>query len=321
MNVASAEADVRLRRAFAAAALAGIALTLVVISASAFIRHSQAGLSCHDWPACYARVNGGATYSPPLRGVELARVAHRLAVTGIIVAVLSLLLLVWTRGADWRRERRFAIAALLIVGALGVLGVATPGARLPVIVLSNLLGGFLLLAVLTATFSTVASPASAIDERMRLLASAALVLVFVQVASGGMIGAQFAALACPSLADCGVWSWQDFLDGGSWNPLRLPVEANRHVITPVGAAGLHILHRASSTGVVVLCLVVAAMLRKVRPQLAVAIAGLAAVEACAGIAAVMSGPGLAIVVAHNAGAALVVVTLAAAAVPGRCTAS
>ena len=43
-------------RRYAIAALVAVALTFVVVVASAFLRHSQAGLGCTDWPACYARV-------------------------------------------------------------------------------------------------------------------------------------------------------------------------------------------------------------------------------------------------------------------------
>ena len=174
-------------------ALAAAALTFVVIVASAFMRHTQAGLSCGDWPACYARVVTSDADAAPDTGVRVARIAHRLAASGVLALVIGMLLVAWTQTPPWKREGILALAALVIAGALAVLGIATPGARLPAITLGNLLGGYALLAVLAAA----AAPASAASRGARNLARLALAFAFVQAALGGMIGAQFASLACP----------------------------------------------------------------------------------------------------------------------------
>ena len=38
--------------------LAALVLVLVIITTSAYIRLSQTGLGCADWPACYGRAAG-----------------------------------------------------------------------------------------------------------------------------------------------------------------------------------------------------------------------------------------------------------------------
>ena len=68
----------RVHKWFVRLAVASAALMFVVIVASAYLRHWQAGLACPDWPACYGRVDVEAVAAPPLP-VRAARLAHRLA--------------------------------------------------------------------------------------------------------------------------------------------------------------------------------------------------------------------------------------------------
>jgi len=304
-------AAARLRALFTRMALAAAALTFVVIVASAFMRHTQAGLSCAEWPACYAKLDVPGADTVPSAGVRLVRIAHRLAATGVLALVIGLLLIAWTQKPAWKRAGRLALAALVIAGALAVLGIATPGARLPAVTLGNLLGGYAMLAVLAATYAAMAPAPSAADNA-RTLATVALMLVFVQAALGTMIGAQFASLACPALAACGGWSWQEFVAAGGWNPLRPPAVAGGHAVAPAGAAALHVAHRAAGLVVAGLALFVATALRTARPRLALALAALIAVEAGLGLGAVSPQPPLPVVVAHNACAALLVALLACA---------
>ena len=313
MTAAAAGPAARLRALFVRMALTAAALTFVVIVASAFMRHAQAGLSCGDWPACYARIAAPLAFAPPAAGVQLARIAHRLAATGVLALVIALLLVARTRRPAWRREGRLALVALLVVVALAGLGIATPGARLPAVTLGNLLGGYALLAALAATAAAAAAAGTASGparDSGRTPALIALAAVFVQAALGGMIGAQFASLACPALADCGAWSWRAFADGGAWNPLRTPALIDGHLAAPAGAAGLHLLHRLNGLVVAALVLVTAALVWRSRRGLAWTLSGLLVAAAVSGVAAVSPQPALTIVVAHNACAALLVAVLA-----------
>ena len=302
----------RARRTFALVALAAAALTLVVIVASAYMRHAQAGLSCPAWPECYARVASGPGDEARASGVPTARIAHRLAATLVTGAIALALLLAWMQRPAWRREGRLVATALLIVAALAVLGIATPGARLPAVVLGNLLGGYLLLAVLAAAGAAALDPAPA-PARARTLALAALAVAFAQATLGGLIGAQYAALTCPGLTDCGAWSWREFATGGSWSPLRAPVATGGHYVAAAGAAGLHVLHRVGALAVAALALAVAVALWRARPRFALVLVAALGIAAGLGIAAAATGPTLGRVVLHNAAAALLIALLAAAA--------
>jgi cytochrome c oxidase assembly protein subunit 15 len=114
--------------------------------------------------------------------VHLARVAHRLAATGVLALVIGMLLLAWTQRPVWRREGTFALAALAIALALAVLGLVTPGARLPAITAGNLLGGYAMLAVLVAAWASVEGGQS--PPAARWFAGAGLALVFIETFLG-----------------------------------------------------------------------------------------------------------------------------------------
>ena len=131
VKAAAADPAARAHLLLARMALAAAVLTFVVIVASAFMRHAQAGLSCDDWPACYARVVAADADTTPSAGVRLARIAHRIAATGVLALVIGMLLVAWTQTPAWKREGALALCALVIAVALAVLGIATPGARLP----------------------------------------------------------------------------------------------------------------------------------------------------------------------------------------------
>lgn len=60
------------------------ALMLATISLSAFMRLSQAGLGCADWPACYAQQYANAAG----HGVAAARLAHRFVASATLVLVI-----------------------------------------------------------------------------------------------------------------------------------------------------------------------------------------------------------------------------------------
>jgi cytochrome c oxidase assembly protein subunit 15 len=306
--MSDAASDARLRSTFARLAIAAVALTLVVVVASAFLRHTQAGLGCGDWPSCYARIAADAVVAPS-EGVVYARLAHRVSATGVLVLVVGMLLVAWTQKPAWKREGALAAAALLLALALAALGVVTPGARLPAVVLGNLLGGFLILAVL-ASLAAASSPGMPGPAGTVPFARLALALVLVEAALGATIGAQYALTACPTIGSC-----PDPAPGGTvgaFDILRPLVIEGGRVVPPADAATLHTVHRWLSIAATLATLGLAFALRKERPRTAFALGGLALVVPLLGAEAVVTMPSLATTVAHNAAAALLVAALAGA---------
>lgn len=315
MNAESTAAMARLRRAFAGLALAAAALTFVVIVASAFMRHTQAGLSCADWPACYGRMAIGDGDAVPSTGVRLARIAHRLAATSVLALIVGMLLVAWTQRPAWKREGMLALAAFIVAAALAVLGLATPGARFPAVTLGNLLGGYLMLALLAATCAAARrTDIGSVQRAPRVAPSqwstlAVLALVVVMATLGGTIGAQYALPACPTLSACPAFSWDEFVTAGALDPFRALVIDGGRVVPPAGAAALHVAHRALGIVVAIVVLVLAWRWHRTDPRAARMLVALALAAPILGVTAIAALPALWFTVLHNAAAASLVAVL------------
>ena len=313
----STDSIARTRRLFGRLALAAGVLTLIVIAASAFIRHTQAGLACADWPACYARIGAQPEAAAPSTGVFIARLFHRLAASGALGLIIGMLLIGRAPRTAFKRERILALAALLIAVGLAGLGIATPGAEYPAVPVGNLLGGYLMIAVLAALTGAVASPDSATPQLpattpLRSIALVLLVLLafaFVQAGLGTLIGTKFALTACTELVRCPDFAINEFALA-ALNPFRRLVIIDGHAVAPVAAAGIHVMHRLLGIGIATTALVLAYALRSTDGRAARLLMALALVTPLLGATAVVAMPSLAVTVLHNAAAAVLVATLA-----------
>jgi len=282
-----------------------LALVLVITATSAFIRLSQSGLSCGDWPACYdtqaAAPTGAIADDFP---VLIARAAHRIAasVAGILFIVIAVL--GWDR---WRGDSRrvAAVALVALAGLLAWLGRYTPS-TLPAVMLGNLLGGMALLGLL-AWLWRPDWLGEALPGDSRLWIVAGLALVALQIAFGGLIGARHAALDCTGLPGCGGGFWPRSADWRAFDPF-LP---NRSLAD----APLQVLHLAHRFGALVLAALLAwigwrhARLRGVHQSLGVALLGLVALQIALGAALPITGFPIALAISHNALASLVLIVL------------
>ena len=103
----------RRRRIRSLAALAWL-LMLSVITVSAFIRLSQSGVGCADWPVCYEQAAGHASAHPWL---GLARATHRVTASAMLLVVLGLLIsipiIVWGSQLVIKLMERFPLIITL----------------------------------------------------------------------------------------------------------------------------------------------------------------------------------------------------------------
>jgi cytochrome c oxidase assembly protein subunit 15 len=99
------------------------ALALCVIVFGAFVRLSNAGLSCPDWPTCYGKAtwpgheheiaHANATFDRPVETHKAWREqGHRMVAGALGVLVLALALI-----AAWRRKDLFVLVAVAAVSA------------------------------------------------------------------------------------------------------------------------------------------------------------------------------------------------------------
>lgn len=175
--------------------LVALALTLVIIGASAYLRLAGNGLGCEPWPICYGRIA-----VEPTAMMTAARWAHRTASVVFSVLVLALLVRGWRGGSV--RERTAAVLLALVTLALAVVGRFAPS-QLPLIPLANVLGGFALLALLAYLLSAWRASPDEIHppHHGRVAVAIVLMLLALQSALGVLISARLAGAACSPRCD------------------------------------------------------------------------------------------------------------------------
>src|SRR5450432_1736496 len=125
-------------RWFRRLALAGALLAAAVVVLGAWVRLTDAGLGCPDWPGCYGHVYPRADHN---FSKALHEMIHRYFASTLVIIIAGLL--VW---AVWNRKDRgqpLTIVVLLftLVCLQGALGALTVTQRLkPLIVTAHLLG-------------------------------------------------------------------------------------------------------------------------------------------------------------------------------------
>jgi cytochrome c oxidase assembly protein subunit 15 len=284
-------------------ALAALVLTFIVIVVGAYVRLSDAGLGCPDWPLCYGRAIPDAG--------EDARawkeMGHRYLAGALGMLIFVLALVAWrTRQSPWLAS---AIAALVVFQA--TLGKWTVTMLLkPAIVVAHLAGGMALLALL-AWFALERLALRQPEARaLRVPAVLALAVLSVQILLGGWVSANYAALACPDLPLCLGRAVPAMDFGNAFHVLRELGRTDAGDLLPQPAlTAIHWSHRVFA--LVVLAVVGWAGFRTLniyRP-LGVTILALLLLQFGLGVANVAFGVPLALAAAHNAGAAALLVAL------------
>ena len=285
--------------------LVTLLLAFCVIVVGAYVRLSDAGLGCPDWPLCYGQAAPGEHLGGDALGRAWKEMAHRYLAGSLGLLILGVFLLSWKR----RAGAALAAAVVLVVVFQATLGMWTVTLLLrPAIVAAHLVGGMTTLALLLWLFLALGTHASAPEARaLRVPALVALVAVAVQITLGGWVSANYAALACPDLPLClgAAVPPMDFHNafhvfrelGQTGSGERLPAEA---------LTAIHWTHRVFALVVVVL---VGWTAWRARRLLGIVIAGLLALQFLLGIANVIFSLPLALAAAHNAGAALLLASL------------
>jgi len=280
--------------------LVALVLMLVLTTVSAFIRLSQSGLGCADWPACYDR-----PVRPPEAGKLLpghaplfwAHALHRL--TASSVGILLLLIVFLGRTELQGKGARFAAwTVLALAGLLAALGIITPS-NLPAVTLGNLFGGMTMVALLWWLHQRGQGSGSG-----RTLHSLALAALALQIALGGMIGARHAVLSCVTLPACtGGW-WPDSVDWHLFNPFFAKSESD------MGSAAREALIMSHRYGAVLVATILCVLgLKAVRRGARAAargwlLLGILGLQLLLGAGMVLADFPLPLAVLHNLGAAL-----------------
>ena len=307
-------------------------LALGVISLGAYVRLSDAGLGCPDWPGCYGHLIGvpdtphehsAAMQAFPDSPVETHKawkeMTHRYLAGALGLAIILLAGLAWKHWRSLQQSPWLATALVIIVGLQALLGMWTVTLQLkPIIVSAHLLGGMTTLALLVWM---LLSPTPVMDDAvgptsftLRFLAALSLLGVVLQIALGGWVSSNYAALACNDFPTClGAWKPEMDFDTAFSLHRELGRTASGEFLPGTALIAIHWSHRVGALLVALLAGSLAlALLRRSAWRGWGLLLGMAlSAQIALGIANVVMFLPLPIAVAHNTGAAiLLTVTLA-----------
>jgi len=311
-------------------------LTFDLIVFGGFTRLTDSGLGCPDWPGCYGAANPFIAHEqiaaaealmptgPVTKVKAWIEMIHRYLAMGIGVLIMALM---FQSIRQWRKTKLDAfkpampVALFLFVCVQGAFGAWTVTLKLqPVIVTIHLLLGMALLAMLVWLGGRedylMKPPAPSRDlarlRSLRTLALVAAAVLVVQIALGGWVSTNYATLACDEfpLCDGQFIPEMDFEHGFTlWR--ELGKTAAGHYLQFSALVAIHWVHRNFAV-VVTLVLGLAAWRAMRQPQLRKTgklIAAILLAQLFTGVATVFFDFPLAIAVLHNAGAALLVLTV------------
>jgi cytochrome c oxidase assembly protein subunit 15 len=145
---------------------------------------------------------------------------------------------------------------------------------------------------------------------LRRVAAAALAALALQIALGGWVSANYAALACPDLPLCRGQLAPPMDFGSAFHVVRELGRTGEGELLPLEAlTAIHWTHRLFALVVLAEVLIAAARVWRALPALGVLLATLVALQFSLGVANVALGLPLGLAAAHNAGAALLCVSL------------
>lgn len=281
-------------------ALATFIFTVFVIILGVFTRLADAGLGCPDWPGCYGHLlwpneaheiaNAEAKF--PEAPVELDKtwpeMVHRyLAGTlGLLILAIAIVAVVQRKqqaaanlGSVTKIIQRIPLKLPLILLAMVIMqatfGAWTVTLKLwPKIVTVHLLGGFTTLTLLWLLTQRLGGNLWLLNHGQIMTLHAikpwlllGLIVVIAQIALGGWVSSNYAALACPDLPKClnqwlpptnfkaGFNIWQDI------GPNYLGGKLDNHARTAI-----HLTHRVGAIVVLVILSIVGIKLLRINAK-------------------------------------------------------
>ncbi len=251
--------------------LIALLLTLCVVVGGAYVRLSDAGLGCPDWPGCYGQLVppqssdalDKANNAFPGLVVETAKAWKEMGHRYMAATLGGLVLLLWLM-AWWRQQRKWSAVTqstllLLLIVFQALLGMLTVTSKvMPPIVLGHLLAGLATLVLLQWLY--LDSQRKLIDgpryNGLKWWANGALLVLIVQIILGGWTSTNYAALACPDFPTC-LGEWWPPADGYRKifaDVYELGIDYQGGVLEPEVRAVIHWLHRLGSVVTVVVLL-------------------------------------------------------------------
>ena len=307
-------------------------LTFDLIVFGAFTRLTDSGLGCPDWPGCYGEANpflahddiSAAQSAMPSGPVTVFKawieMIHRylaMAVGVLIIAICVGAIHYWRKNKTSRYHPALPLVLLVFVCIQGAFGAWTVTLKLqPLIVTTHLLLGLSLFALLCwhALRQTVHQTVTAtITKNLKILGAVTFVLVGMQIALGGWVSTNYAALACGGFPLCQSQFMPEMnLEQGYTLWRHLGMTANGEYLPFSALVAINWVHRCFALVVVVAISALVYQTWKIPAfkKLAQGLLVVLTLQLISGAVTVQFDWPLAVAVAHNAGAAALVFLLA-----------
>lgn len=307
-------------------------LTFGLIMLGAYVRLSDAGLGCPDWPGCYGKLTPthaaeeiaaavqeqGGDHGPVSIPKAWKEMVHRYIATFLGLLILIIAAMAWKKRDTLQQKPWLATALVGVVCLQGAFGAWTVTMLLkPAIVTGHLLGGMSVLGLLTWLWLRQTSPARTVTppvelHRLQWLARLGLVVVIAQIALGGWVSTNYAAVVCTDFPTCHGSYWPQMEFEHAFHIVRELGETPEGQILSVNSlTAIHYTHRIGALVVTSVLLTLAfALWRHAGTQvLAIKVVAVLTLQVLMGIGNVVMKLPLWLAVAHNGGAALLLVTL------------
>ena len=177
-------------------------LAFILILMGSYLRLSDAGLACPDFPGCNGRLFPTGTDL-----LAWSAMIHRYLAVAFSLFVVSLVIIAerMKSGPRYSWQLRLVLLLTLLQGWLGYLTVSM--LLHPVVVTLHLLTAMLILSLLWSVYLNAASKGAIYSERLprinlRPWTIIAFTLVCVQILLGGFTSSNYASRACPDLPTC-----------------------------------------------------------------------------------------------------------------------
>jgi cytochrome c oxidase assembly protein subunit 15 len=310
---------------FVRLARAGAVLALVVVMLGAWVRLTDAGLGCPDWPGCYGRLvvpdaatsaaELGSEFTRPLEaGKAWREMIHRYLASTLGLICVALAVVAWLNRRDPQQPWRTPLVLVALVIFQGLLGMWTVTLLLkPIVVVAHLLGGFATLALLVSLAQWRSTRLPQPTAALRALGIAAALALVLQISLGGWTSANYAALACPDFPTCQTQWWPavaDFEEGFVlWRGLGVDYEGG--VLDHPARVAVHFTHRL---GAILAAVLIALLGWRLAREPATrgdgaAVLGVLLLQLGLGVSIVWFGVPLTVAVLHNGVAALLLLTV------------
>ncbi len=305
-------------------------LTLDLVMFGSYVRLTDSGLGCPDWPGCYAKFTPLQAHEQIAQAVEeqggtqgyvspfkaWVEMIHRYA--GSIIGTLIMVLLaraIWAKKHGEDIKLGLPIVLFFWVILQGLFGKWTVTMQLiPLIVTLHLMGGVILLALLAWFWMRNRADLVSVNAGTltRALLWIAMIAVGIQIFLGGWTSTNYAALACSGFPTCNG----SFDPNANWAQgftlwRHLGLTGDGQPITEAALVAIQWGHRLFAiVATAAVFAAVAALWRfSALRRLAMWIAIAVVLQVVFGIVLVTEGHPLIVAVAHNGGSAVLMLLL------------